>query len=562
MNKKKKMDQFLSYAIPIALGALLTWYSVRLSNKFQKQTGDNQEAIKSVADDISRIVDEIKIKNEQIDSNTLENIKVSKQLGEILQKVNNLAEKTNLIAQDIKNEQKVKGTLSLKLPNKTVYRIELGGAGNNFYYSREKLLTEDGFNAILDKENKVILNLKLRNDELLISIKLYDFFGNIISEINENDWAVGSNIFSKNWNDEALEIIDIRGNVAFQISLKDNRIIIRGILPLTSGVMIMTDDIFTTLSYNREDLQKAINYSKDIKRLFEHTGSDYLRSKVPLTKAEQDELKKTKETNARIKSKIKKFKKLNKEQLFLEASSLVKEIRELLSDYEKENCKIMYSANSEKLSQDDFFDYKKNKQSKLSEVTMSDYIKKYNAKSIAIKKVLDTKIDKSKYSLLNKEVLDFENPTNIISLNNIVDEIEIMSKILVLKPNSKREEIQQKGQKLIDGINQIIENNIKKEEEIKGKFSNLSLENNPNVNYIEIVEKERLESSLLNIKYLSKYNLDYKIDALILRAEILKILPDDYKSEIDVLYYTNPNTGNIVRIKADLENMLKSLNKL
>lgn len=369
MSKKNKMDIITTYIIPLSLGGLLMWYTARMTDKFQKQSTGNQETIKAIADDISKVVDEINLKNDKIESNINENINISKQLSDILGKVNDLTEKTNLIASDIKNEQKVKGNLSLILPKKESYQVEIGGAGNQFYYSRNELQKEEGFNAITSKNtNTPILNLKLRNEEFLVTTKLYDFTGNVVTEINENKWAVGSNIFSKNWNKDALEIIDNRGNVALQINLKDDKIIIRGIIPTSSGIMILTDEDFITLDFNDAELSSKLhNYSKKINRIFEHTGSDYLGSKLPLTKEETENIAKVNKYKNQINNRFNKLKKLDSESVINEVTKHVKGFRALLYESELNQSKIDNDTNTPMLSSNDLWHLKTKKRKSFQE---------------------------------------------------------------------------------------------------------------------------------------------------------------------------------------------------
>ncbi len=560
MSKKNKMDIITTFVIPILLGGLLMWYTTLMTDKFQKQTGKNQKAIKSIADDISKVVDEINIKNDKIESNTIENIDISNQLSKILEKVNDLTEQTNLIASDIKNEQKVKGNLSLRLPKKEYYQVDVG-AGNQYYYSRDLLLKIEGLvelNSVF--KNIPILNLKLKDNELLVSTKLYDFNGNVVTEINENKWAVGSNIFSKNWNEHALEIIDNRGNVALQINLKNDKIIIRGIIPTKVGIMVLTDDDYCMLDYNDKELSsKLYNYSKKIKRIFEHTGSNYLGSKAPLTKEEIEKLEKENQYSKLISKRVKELKKLDSKSLMNEVKDHVKGFRTLLYENELNQSKIMYYSNTSNLSSSDFWNLQNKKREELSKKLFSDYFEKYKIESIAINKVLGTKIPILRYKDFKDEIIDYEQSNDLFSLNLIVDDIEIMFKLISKKfDDLSIVKIKNQTQKLIDDLDLIIEDHEKEDKVLRDKFFKITSEKKSNIDYAQIRQQENLDKINLELKYKLEYNLNYKIDVIILRKELLKNIPD-YKAELKMIdhFYKNPNFYDIPRIKDDLKNMMK-----
>lgn len=553
MSKKNKMDIITTYIIPILLGGLLMWYTTLMTDKFQKQTRHNQETIENIANNISKVVDEISIKNDKIESNTIENIDISRQLSEILDKVNGLTIQTNLIASDIKNEQKVKGNLSLRLPKKEYYQVDVG-AGNQHYYSRDLLLKVKGLvelNSVF--KNIPILNLKLKDNELLVSTKLYDFNGNVVTEINENKWAVGANIFSKNWNEHALEIIDNKGNVALQLNLKNDKIIIRGIIPTRIGIMILTDDDYRMLDYNDKDLSsKLFDYSRKINRIFEHTGCDYLGSKMPLTQEET-------ENNKLIKNRVKKLKKIDNKYLINQVNQHLKDIRELLYQNELNQSKIMYSSNTDDLSSLVFLDLQNKKREELSKKLLSDYFEKYKIESIAINNVLKTRVPVSRYKTFKEIGVDYEEPNNLRILNLIVDDIEIMSKLISKKLNNLSiDKIQVQTQKLIDDLDLIIEAHEKEDKVLMNKFFKITSEKKSNIDYSQIREQESLEKKNLKLKYELEYNLNHKMDAIILRKELIKNIPD-YKAELNMIdhFYKNPSFYDVQKIRDDLEKMME-----
>lgn len=190
---------------------------------------------------------------------------------------------------------------------------------------------------------------------------------------------------------------------------------------------------------------------------------------------------------------------------------------------------------------------------------LSDYSELYKIESIAIHNLLKTKIPLSKYNALKEGMLDYEQPINLFSLNLIVDDIEIMSKLSSKQFNNlNKDKIKGYTQKLINDLDVIIQNHEKDEKILRRKLSQTTRKTESNIDYDQIRKKESLERDKLNFKYKLEYNLNHKIDAIILKNELLKLIPT-YKPQIEVIdhFYKDTNFYDIPKIKNDLEEMME-----
>jgi hypothetical protein len=102
--------------------------------------------------------------------------------------------------------------------------IEIGDSGSRFIYAGES--DEVEFNKIA---YNVGLKIKRGPHGLEVSTKIRDKYGLIVADINDNHWTVKQTaIWDKNYTDNALEVLDERDQVVFQIRFLFDRVQIQG----------------------------------------------------------------------------------------------------------------------------------------------------------------------------------------------------------------------------------------------------------------------------------------------------------------------------------------------
>lgn len=158
--------------------------------------------------------------------------------------------------------------------------VTIGGmtAGNTV----KALKNGSGLFIIGDKD-PISIHFDNKN-RILISIDVYDLFGNLIAEINDNNWRPNKNFTGKfNYNDTSFEVINNQGEVAISIDfLQDNRIILKGIFPFKDAGIIWFCGKRTISDYFAAPYIRLINDLKnaEINPIFKYTGNDWLHKRV------------------------------------------------------------------------------------------------------------------------------------------------------------------------------------------------------------------------------------------------------------------------------------------
>lgn len=263
----------------IALGTWIIHQSNRMKNSERIQQLEDSITQKNIelekkSDSIKNLTTEVLDFSEDIKNNTIKIESLSIQIKD-------LSENTNEISKAIKKEQKFKGRLKLLVPDSEKYRIIIGASSAMFFPKR---VLESGVHLLRHREDYSTLFIKLVNNEILISSKVYDSDLNLAVNIKDNNWAVSDNLFSRNFNKNSIEIIDKKGIVVFQFSIYEEAIILKGILFDPKKINVFTDDVNSTLSPKDPELNiKSQIFNSKITRIFNHEGDNYLEKRMPIS---------------------------------------------------------------------------------------------------------------------------------------------------------------------------------------------------------------------------------------------------------------------------------------
>lgn len=118
------------------------------------------------------------------------------------------------------------GSLSGKLTDKTILNPII-------MFGNTSMMLEGG----LDNRRLmgIPLDIWIKDGELKVSTTLRDENGDILAVLVANEWKVSNSIFDKNFDENALEIIDKKGNVVLQLEFDGNYIRLAGIFYKEDG---------------------------------------------------------------------------------------------------------------------------------------------------------------------------------------------------------------------------------------------------------------------------------------------------------------------------------------
>jgi len=140
----------------------------------------------------------------KLDSNT-------NAISEIAKEISRVSISTNKISNIIKNEQKEKGKLKLKVSSYDTYIFNI--ASNNFHLSRETLELGFDFRKSLVK---IPLIMRIVDENLLIETMLRDKDDNLLLQIVDNEWSLNKNYaYSINFDESGMEVINNEGLIIF-----------------------------------------------------------------------------------------------------------------------------------------------------------------------------------------------------------------------------------------------------------------------------------------------------------------------------------------------------------
>ncbi len=119
-----------------------------------------------------------------------------------------------------------------------------------------------GIGPLISVGNLHPLNAKIRNNKLLISMKVYDMNENLLAEIEDNNWRPNKNFTGKfNYDKKGFEIIDNQGNIAANFDiLGPNKIKIQGIFPYKEAgrILIAGDSLLQNPPFGTKEIEDLV----------------------------------------------------------------------------------------------------------------------------------------------------------------------------------------------------------------------------------------------------------------------------------------------------------------
>lgn len=286
--KKMEFDWSLIGGIAVLvlgtfIGTYLIHYSNRkanttrieaLENTFTKQNKDLKglsTKLNNTADSINEISKQTNTIAEEVLGSSKKLNETTERISQISNTIEELSRTNNQIVNTIRSEHKEKGSIKLNIPKSEKYIINIGM--NTWAISRETLLMGT---PITLPSIKLPIVLKIEEDELLILLELRDRNFNLILNIIKNEWVLNrSSIFSLNYDENALEILDEKGFVTFQLNIIKNQIFISMILQNPEEIIFIGGNGINTAKYEDPETNiTATNYFRTTGRIFKHQGED------------------------------------------------------------------------------------------------------------------------------------------------------------------------------------------------------------------------------------------------------------------------------------------------
>jgi hypothetical protein len=113
---------------------------------------------------------------------------------------------------------------------------------------------------------------------LLVNAKYRDFDGNIVAEINNNEWVINhNNYFKRNYDSTGFEVIDKDGITKFQIEFINNKIIkIGGVFRDSCNWWFVSDSRTSVFDVRFMKKEEIIKESTKVPDLFRYPSEKYL----------------------------------------------------------------------------------------------------------------------------------------------------------------------------------------------------------------------------------------------------------------------------------------------
>lgn len=128
---------------------------------------------------------------------------------------------------------------------------------------------------------------RIVNNRLLLTMKVYDFYGNWILDIQDNNWVRNkNNTGAFNYNDTSFEVLDNFGNIALNVDFRNNNVIyIQGYILTTDGLLAIGDGIenIPRAQIKTKSDISALLIRAGVKQIFFHTGDNWLHKRKRLT---------------------------------------------------------------------------------------------------------------------------------------------------------------------------------------------------------------------------------------------------------------------------------------
>jgi hypothetical protein len=132
-----------------------------------------------------------------------------------------------------------------------------------------------------------VVNLKIKNSKVVLSVVANDYVGNWLAEIDQNYWRRNQSQISKfNYDSKGFEIINNKNKVCFSVDiLPDNTIKIQGVFSfLNKGIILVAhDDALETFTIGtggniQQNIFEQIDAASKvyIKPLFSYSGEHWI----------------------------------------------------------------------------------------------------------------------------------------------------------------------------------------------------------------------------------------------------------------------------------------------
>jgi hypothetical protein len=94
-----------------------------------------------------------------------------------------------------------------------------------------RFVIDDPSGVFLRDHDDPLITMRLENGRLLVSATIRDARGDLVAELQDNEWSVNRNgMFDRNYTRHAVEVRDNQGHVALQVVSFDDTIHIAGVL--------------------------------------------------------------------------------------------------------------------------------------------------------------------------------------------------------------------------------------------------------------------------------------------------------------------------------------------
>lgn len=251
--------------------------------KDRKALEENNETINRLKDTITEQNLELQFKNEKLNRMTTEVLEFASTIDENTIAIKEIASKISLISNEtlnvstnINNEQKQRGELNFKVPIKDIYSFVIGG---NLFSVSKSLLESGHFVSIPGLTLPIFL--RLEKDKIYLSTKLLNSEGKLIVEIVENRWNINKNkVFSLNFDEKGLEIIDENGFVNFQIDINNSSFSIKMFFYRGNEVIFINDSGININKLNNENYDNFIKLATSVKPIFRHYGGNFIGKRL------------------------------------------------------------------------------------------------------------------------------------------------------------------------------------------------------------------------------------------------------------------------------------------
>jgi hypothetical protein len=273
-----------SALVLVVLAYFLAYANYKAGEDAQAQS-DRIEGSINVATKIAKLDTVIDNKTQYL---VLKNDSLTDSIHKLIQKVDIITSSMHKETSEEIAENALTGKLDFhlkrKLSDKENVAIVFGG---NPLIQNVKRLKSDNPPHFLAINSKDYGTVKIINDRILLTIKVFDFTGKWILEIKDNYWVRNrNNTGAFNYNDTSFEILDNYGNVALNLDLRNNNLIfIQGYVPGGGGIIAFGDSM-SQLAINAQTNSRVISdfLGSVVTQIFYHAGPNWLHRRLSKSK--------------------------------------------------------------------------------------------------------------------------------------------------------------------------------------------------------------------------------------------------------------------------------------